>query len=101
MSTDGYRDERNARNGQGWRPALWGIAGLLLMLPAVAMLFTGEFAWGLEDFAAAAMLIGGLGLAVELAVRLLRTPAQRYSAISGALVVALVVWAELAVGLFD
>jgi hypothetical protein len=101
MKTSGYPEERNGGNGQGWRLALWGIAGVLLVLPAVAMQFTSAFAWGLEDLVAAALLIGGFGLAAELAVRVLRTPAQRYAAIAVAFILALVVWAELAVGLFD
>lgn len=37
-------------------PLVWVGAGLLLLSPAVAMIFTDEVAWGLEDFAALALL---------------------------------------------
>ena len=83
------------------RPLLWGAAVLLLAIPLVAMQFTGEVNWGAEDFAAAAVLIGGLGLAIELAVAKVRVPVRRFAAIALAVVAFLVVWAELAVGIFD
>ena len=78
---------------------MWGLGGLLLLLPAAAMQFTSQVSWGAEDFLAAAVLIGGAGLAIELAVRLLRTPAQRWVAVSTVIAAALLIWAELAVGI--
>ena len=76
-------------------------APVLLALPAVVVLFTSEMNWGPDDFAAAAILHGGTGLALELAARWLVDPRKRALAelaIVGAL---LVVWAVLAVGIFD
>ena len=34
-----------------WRPAMWGGAALLLLLPLVAMQFTREVIWDAADFA--------------------------------------------------
>ena len=83
------------------RFALWSFAGLLLLIPAVAMQFTAQMNWGREDFLAAAVLIGGAGLGVELAVRLIKSRKAMLFAIAGVLAGLLLVWAELAVGIFS
>ncbi len=83
-----------------WRLAGWGLAALILLLPAVAMQFTSEVAWGPGDFLAAAALLGLTGLAIEGAVRLTASPLRRAMLAAGAIVALLVVWAELAVGIF-
>lgn len=83
-----------------WRLAAWGAAAALLMLPLVAMWFTSEVAWGIEDFAAAAALIGGAGLAFEIALRLTGNMTARVLAglaIAGAFAL---IWAQLAVEIF-
>ena len=83
-----------------WRLAGWGFAGLILLLPAAAMQFTAEVNWGPGDFVAAAALLGLTGLAIEGAVRIVRTPLRRAVLVAGVLALLLVVWAELAVGMF-
>lgn len=83
------------------RLALWGFAGLLLLVPAVAMQFTPVVNWGAEDFIAAAVLIGGAGLGIELAVRLVKSRTAMFALIAGVIALMLLVWAELAVGIFD
>lgn len=83
------------------RAMLWGAIVALLILPVVAMQFTREVNWGAEDFAAAAVLLGGTGLALEGAARLLIDPGKRLIAAVVILGVLLLVWAELAVGIFD
>ncbi len=84
-----------------WRLALWGGIAGVLALPALAMQLTPEVNWGLEDFIAAAGLLGLTGLGLEMAARArLRLTARL--AVGAALVVTMaVVWAELAVGIFD
>lgn len=83
------------------RTLLWGTIVTLLILPAIAMLFTAEVSWGAEDFAAAAVLLGGTGFALELAARLLVDPGKRAFAALVIVAALLLVWAELAVGIFD
>jgi hypothetical protein len=94
-------DDRLPQQSSRLRPALWAFAGLLLLIPAVAMQFTPEVNWGKEDFLAAAVLIGGAGLGIELAVRLIKSRNVLLIAIAGVLAVLLLVWAELAVGIFS
>ncbi|MCP5396432.1 MAG: hypothetical protein H6918_06825 [Sphingomonadaceae bacterium] len=83
-----------------WRFAMWSAAAGLLALPAIAMQFTPEVNWGPGDFIVMggmlAMLCGG----VELAARFL--PGKRAFGLAGLALLAifLLVWAELAVGIF-
>ncbi|WP_374590120.1 hypothetical protein [Novosphingobium sp.] len=83
------------------RAVLWSLFAAVLIVPAVAMQFTAEVNWGPGDFVAAAGLLGLTGLGLELAARAQMGRTARLAA-SGLVVLALlVVWAELAVGLFD
>jgi hypothetical protein len=91
----------SARPALPFRRVLGSIAGLLLLVPLVAMQFTREVNWGTEDFAAMALLLGGLGFAVEIAVVKIRNPALRVAGVALLLAAFLVIWAELAVGIFD
>lgn len=83
------------------RVLLWSVIAALVALPAIAMQFTPEVNWGPEDFIAAAVLLGGAGLSLEVTARVLVEPGKRLLAalIIGA--VLLLVWTELAVGIFD
>lgn len=74
---------------------------LLLLVPGVAMQFTTEVDWGPGDFVAAAALIFGAGMAFVFGSRKARAVRQRAAVgllVFGALAI---VWAELAVGVFD
>jgi hypothetical protein len=93
----------NAEKGGGrrrfWRIAPWAIAGLILLLPLVAMQFTDEVVWDETDFAViGTMLLGACG-AYELAARMTRNIAYR-AAVGVAVVAAFIlVWINLAVGI--
>lgn len=83
----------------GWvRPLAWGAAGALLLLPLVAMQFTSEVQWTAGDFLFAALLIGGVGLAFELAVRVSASRSYRTGAALGLAAGFLLIWANGAVG---
>jgi hypothetical protein len=89
----------DGRRGIPWRGIGWGMAALLLLLPLVAMQFTGEVMWSVGDFIFAFLLIGGVGLAFELTVRATRNIAYR-AGIGSALAAAfLIIWATGAVGM--
>jgi hypothetical protein len=45
------------------------VTAFILLLPLVAMQMTDEVDWGLADFVAAGVLLGGAGLLLELAVK--------------------------------
>ena len=82
------------------RVVAWGVAAALLLVPLIAMRFTSQVSWGAEDFIAAALLLGGAGLALEVMVRLVHdTNARIVTGIVILLALALI-WAELAVGIF-
>lgn len=76
------------------------LTALMLLVPLTAMRFTREVAWGIGDFAAAAALLFGAGMAYLLAARRVRTGRQRAAVALGVLFALGLVWAELAVGLF-
>ena len=81
-----------------WRLAGWTGALFLLLLPAVAMLFTDEMNWGAEDFAALGAMLLVAGLFFELTLRITGRKVYR---IAGAFAIAAVFflfWLKLAVG---
>lgn len=83
------------------RKAAWAAAGLVLLVPLVAMQLTDEVNWTLSDFVfAGALLFGALG-AYELAVR--TTGSHSYRAGAGIALAAavLLLWGNAAAGLTD
>lgn len=87
------------RRWNRWRIAGWGAAALILLLPLAAMQLTDEVSWGVEDFAFAAALLGGVGAAFELTVRKTGDAAYR-AAVGVALAAAFILlWANAAVGI--
>ncbi len=73
---------------------------LLLLIPLIAMQFTDEVNWTLFDFVVMGILLLGTGLMCELVLRKVKKIGHRI-AICGALLLALlIIWAELAVGVF-
>lgn len=72
---------------------------LILLVPLVAMLFTDEVQWDAFDFGVMGTLLLGTGLVYELVTS--RMNVKYRSVIAVVLVAALLlVWAELAVGVF-
>ncbi len=82
------------------RRAMWLAFAALLVTPLIAMRVTPEVNWTASDFAAAALLLATLGLAIEAATRFLRHPRARRLTIAAATAAVALVWAEGAVGLF-
>lgn len=99
MATDVPMNRRGL--SPSWRLALWGTIAGLLAVPALVMQFTHEFNWGPEDFAAAGVLLGLAGLGLEWAARAMISRTARLVIAAGVLALLLVVWAELAVGIFN
>jgi len=97
---DGVNADNRVRGRHG-RRAMWIGAAAVLALPAVAMRFTTEVDWGPEDFLVfGTMLLVACG-ACELALRTIAGRAWRIAAIAVIALAFLLVWAELAVGIFD
>jgi len=78
---------------------LAGIAGMLL-LPLLAMQFSHEVNWSPFDFLVAGVLLLGACLAFELLARRVTTRTHRVIAGIAIAAILLLVWAELAVGVF-
>ena len=85
---------------QPWRIVGWGAVLVALLVPAVAMQFDVGVNWGSGDFVLAAALLGLAGVGIELAARMSGTALRRGFAVAAILGFLLVIWAEMAVGLF-
>ena len=75
-------------------------ATLLLLVPLIAMRFTAEVDWTVSDFAVAAGLLYGTGIACELVLRRIGSTPVRIALCGGLVLLLLLTWAELAVGVF-
>ena len=74
--------------------------GVLLSIPLIAMQFTEEVNWLPLDFLIMGFLLLSVGLIIELVLRKVRKNEHRFLLVLGTLLVFLLVWAELAVGIF-
>jgi Kef-type K+ transport system membrane component KefB len=72
----------------------------LLLIPLIAMQFTDEVDWKLSDFVGMGVLLLGTGLLCELVLRKVKKIGHRIIICGVILVVLLLIWAELAVGIF-
>ena len=72
----------------------------LLLIPFVAMQFTEEVKWTLPDFVVAGILLLGTGLLCEYVLRKVKKTGYRIAIIVSILAALLLIWAELAVGIF-
>ncbi len=73
---------------------------LILLIPLIAMRFTDEVDWKLFDFIVMGVMLLGTGLMCELVMRKVNKTQHRI-AICGAVLAAFVlIWIELAVGIF-
>ena len=72
----------------------------LLLIPFIAMHFTNEVNWTLSDFVAAGVLLLGTGLLIELVLRTVTTVKYRVALCAVIVVALLLIWIELAVGIF-
>ena len=72
----------------------------LLCLPLIAMQLTEDFNWTLFDFIVAGALLLATGLMFELVLRRVKKIAYRIAICSVILAALLIIWAELAVGMF-
>lgn len=73
---------------------------ILLLIPLIAMQFTDEVVWKLNDFVVAGVLLYGTGFIIDLVIRKIRSKEHRIALSAGILVVLALIWIELAVGIF-
>ena len=72
----------------------------LLLIPLIAMQFNTGVDWKILDFLIMSVLLSGTGLLCELVLRKVKSIKGRIIFCSIVLLVFLLVWAELAVGIF-
>ena len=72
----------------------------LLLIPLIAMQFTDEVNWGPLDFVVAGVLLLAAGLVIDLVLRKVKNTNYRIANIIALLIALLLIWAELAVGIF-
>lgn len=73
---------------------------LLLLTPLIAMQFTDDVKWTLIDFITAGVLLFGTGLLCELVMRKVKKIRYRIAICGAILTSLLLIWIELAVGIF-
>lgn len=73
---------------------------ILLMIPLIAMKFMEDVNWTLFDFVVAGLLLFGTGILCLLAASKIKKPRYRIAALLIIVTVLLVIWIELAVGIF-
>ena len=74
--------------------------GLLLLIPLFVMHFTDEVDWKAGDFIVMGILLFSTGLAYELIAKKMNTATRRIAVAIAIGLVFLLIWAELAVGIF-
>ncbi len=92
---------QDGRSSFGWvRPVAWAGALGLILLPLAAMQFAPNSGvdWTLSDFVFAVIVIGGVGLAFEMALRISANWSYRAGAAVGLAAGLLLIWSNAAVG---
>ena len=73
---------------------------VLLMIPLIAMIFTNEVNWKFFDFLVMGFLLLATGLCCEWILRKVKGKRGRLLLVGAALLLFLLIWMELAVGVF-
>jgi len=73
----------------------------LLTVPLIAMQFTNEVSWTLSDFLVMGILLFSVGMTCEFILRKFKSIRQRIIFCGIALVIFFLIWAELAIGIFN
>jgi hypothetical protein len=92
----------NVQDSSLFKPllAVASVTALLLLVPFTAMHLTSEVRWGVEDFVLAALLLFGTGAGMVLVARRAKRTGPRIAFIGLLAFTFVLVWAELAVGIF-
>ncbi len=76
------------------------IITILLLTPLIAMQFTDEVEWTLIDFIIAGTLLLSTGLIFDLIIKKIKNIQYRIAISIVLFIILLLIWAELAVGIF-
>jgi hypothetical protein len=73
----------------------------LISIPLIAMQFTNEVQWKATDFAVMGVLLLGVGIMIDWVIRKVGSLNSRILLIAALLLAFMLIWAELAVGIFE
>ncbi len=103
MTTEANKDMRiSGTNGRMWntlRLVGWSLAALIMLLPLVASQLSDEVDWSAGDHLFAAVMLGGVGLLFELAIRRSNDNAYRWGVLVALAAGFLLMWINAAVGI--
>ena len=74
---------------------------LMLLLPLIGMFFSNEINWSFFDFIIMGILILSLSFSIKQVLKTTKNINYRILIIAVVLILFLLIWAELAVGVFD
>lgn len=77
-----------------------GITALLLLVPFIGMQVSNEVNWTISDFAIGGIILFTIGLVIAFAFQNIQKRSTRLIAIGILLLILLLLWGELAVGIF-
>lgn len=79
---------------------LYSLPIFILMIPVVAMQFTKEVNWTASDFVIMGALLFATAFAVDFVLKKVKTFKSRMILVFGILALLILIWAEMAVGIF-
>jgi len=79
---------------------IYSVAATILSLPLIAMQFTAEVNWAASDFLIMGALLFATAFAVDLVLKKVKTFKSRLILVFGILALLILIWAEMAVGIF-
>jgi len=79
---------------------LYSIPFVVLSIPLIAMQFTKEVNWTLSDFAIMGGLLFSTVFVIDLVLKKFKTLKSRLIIVSVIVLLLMIVWAEMAVGIF-
>lgn len=81
--------------------SMMSTVAVLWCIPLIAMQFTHEVNWTVSDFILMGILLSGTALLCELILRIVKKTKHRIILCGSVLLSFLLIWAELAVGIFN
>ncbi len=79
---------------------LFSSATTILLIPLIAKQFSDSVHWSISDFLIAGILLFGTASAIDLTMRKVKSNRNRFIICAVLFTVLLLVWAEMAVGIF-
>ena len=79
---------------------LFSIPFVLLSIPLIAMQFTKEVNWTLSDFLIMGILMFATVFTIDFVLKKVKTFKSRLILVLGIIALLLIIWAEMAVGIF-